>query len=134
MNDLIIFILGFSISLILLHFSLDFLRKYFADVPNRRSSHEIIKPNGGGFIFVLNSLFATIYNANYVILFSVPLSIVGIFDDKFNLPRKVRLFVHVLTSVSLVIYFIFNNYDSFYPKIIPFFFSCTTRSIHYKFF
>lgn len=122
MHDLIIFILSFSISLILLHFSLGFLRKYFADVPNHRSSHEIIKPNGGGFIFLLNSLFVTIYNSNYVLLFSAPLSFIGILDDKFNLPRKVRLFVHAFTSVSLVIYLVFQNYSSFYPKIILFFF------------
>ena len=122
MNDLIIFIFSFSISLTLLYFSLDFLKKNFADVPNHRSSHEIIKPNGGGFIFVLNSLFATIYNSNYVLLLSAPLSLIGILDDKFNLPRKVRFFVHALTSVSLVIYLVFNNYFSIYPKILLIFF------------
>ena len=119
MNTFFIFILSFFISFIILIFSLNFLKKNFADIPNSRSSHDIIKPNGGGFIFVLNALISSIIYSNYLFLLNFPLSIVSLIDDKFNLSRKVRLSFHLLTALSLLIY-ILQDYSFFIPKLFTF--------------
>ena len=118
MNIFFIFILSFFLSFFLLNLSINFLKSNFADIPNSRSSHAIIKPNGGGFIFVLNALISSIINSNYLFILNFPLSIVSLFDDKFNLSRKVRLSVHVLTSLSLVMYIISQDYSFFLPKLL----------------
>jgi len=120
MNPFFIFILSFCFSFIILIFSLNFLKKNFADIPNSRSSHEIIKPNGGGFIFVLNSLISSIINSNYLFLLNFPLSIISLIDDKFNLSRKVRLSFHLLTAFSLMIYLIPQDYSFFLPRVFIF--------------
>ena len=103
MNNFFIFILSFFF-IYNFNFSLNFLKNNFADIPNSRSSHAIIKPSGGGFIFVLNALISSIIYSNFLFLLNFPLSIVSLIDDKFNLSRKVRLSFHLLTVLSLLIY------------------------------
>ena len=120
MNPFFIFSLSFFFSFIILIFSLNFLKKNFADIPNSRSSHDIIKPNGGGFIFVLSSLISSIINSNYLFLLNFPLSIISLIDDKFNLSRKVRLSFHLLTAFSLMIYLIPQDYSFFLPRVFIF--------------
>ncbi len=120
MNIFFIFILTFCLSFIILIFSLNFLKKNLADIPNSRSSHSIIKPNGGGFIFVLNALISSIIYSNYLFLLNIPLSIISLIDDKFNLSRKVRLSFHLLTALSLVIFLIAQDYSFFIPKLLTF--------------
>tara|TARA_B100000242_G_scaffold293350_1_gene271186 strand:+ start:4069 stop:4989 length:921 start_codon:yes stop_codon:yes gene_type:complete len=120
MNIFFIFILTFCLSFIILIFSLNFLKKNLADIPNSRSSHSIIKPNGGGFIFVLNALISSIIYSNYLFLLNIPLSIISLIDDKFNLSRKVRLSFHLLTALSLVIFLISQDYSFFIPKLLTF--------------
>ena len=120
MNNFFIFILSFFLSLIILIFSLNFLKNNFADIPNFRSSHAIIKPSGGGFIFVLNALISSIIYSNFLFLLNFPLSIVSLIDDKFNLSRKVRLSFHLLTVLSLLIYFMSQEYSFFLPKLLFF--------------
>ena len=87
--------------------SLRFLKKYFADVPNFRSTHKKIKPKSGGFIFVLGALFSSFLKSNYSFLLSIPLAVIGLIDDKFELSPKVRLFSHFLTV--LVLFFCLPN-------------------------
>ena len=120
MNNFFIFILSFFLSVIILIFSLNFLKNNFADIPNFRSSHAIIKPSGGGFIFVLNALISSIIYLNFLFLLNFPLSIVSLIDDKFNLSRKVRLSFHLLTALSLVIFLISQDYSFFIPKLLTF--------------
>ena len=120
MNIFFIFILSFFLSLIILTFSLNYLKRNFADIPNSRSSHAIIKPNGGGFIFVLNTLIYSIFYSNYFFLLNLPLSIISLIDDKFNLSRKVRISFHILTALALLIYFMSQDYSFFLPKLLTF--------------
>ncbi len=120
MNTFFIFILSFCLSFVILFFALNFLKKNFADIPNSRSSHAIIKPNGGGFIFVLNVLISSIIYSNFLFLLNLPLSIVSLIDDKFNLSRKIRLSFHLLTALILLIYIMSQEYSFFIPKLLTF--------------
>lgn len=109
-NFLIIFY--FVCSFLLLKNSLGILRKYLADVPNNRSSHNLIKPKGGGIIFVLNSILGFIYTFNYSFLINIPLAIIGLIDDKYNLPRKIRFLSQLLTVFFILI--INSNLEIFF--------------------
>lgn len=120
MNTLFIFTLSFFLSFIILTISIKFLKNNFADIPNSRSSHDIIKPNGGGFIFVLNSLISSIINSNYLFLLNLPLAIISLIDDKLNLSRKLRLSFHLLTAFSLIVYLIPQDYSFFLPRLFIF--------------
>ncbi len=101
MKSLALLFISFSFSYLLLWFSLGFLKKYFADVPNFRSTHRIIKPKSGGYIFVLGALFSCLLKSNYSFLLSFPLAIVGLIDDKFELSPKLRIVTHFLTVLFL---------------------------------
>ena len=123
MSFLFLFIIPFLISLILLSLSVKFLRKYLVDSPNIRSSHLEKKGKGGGYIFVLNSIFTSIVNLDISLILSIPLALIGLLDDKINLSRKFRFFSQ-LATVNFILYFIgIPSYFNFLPNyfIFPFF-------------
>ena len=90
MNFLFISIATFLASLILLSLSFKFLTKYFIDLPNSRSSHITKKAKGGGYIFVLNSIFTSLVNSDISLIIAIPLALIGLIDDKVNLSRNLR--------------------------------------------
>ncbi|NDJ18718.1 MraY family glycosyltransferase [Myxacorys almedinensis] len=95
------------------------IRRYFSshllDIPNHRSSHTQPTPRGGGLGFVtafaLTSVLMLFLGSNAVepiYLFQlwtvlVPLVIIGIFDDRGNVPARVRYFVQ-LTTAGIAVY------------------------------
>ena len=101
MNNVPLLFFSFAFSYLLLLFSIKFLKRYFADIPNSRSTHKIIKPKSGGYIFVLGALFSCLLKSDYSFLFSFPLAFVGLIDDKVDLSRKLRLVTHFLTVLLL---------------------------------
>ena len=117
MNNFIQIIFYFFFLFLILSLSIEQLKKHFADIPNKRSSHKLIKPKSGGFIFGLNSLLAFFRSLDILFLISIPLSLVGLIDDKFNLPRYIR-FISQIITIFLILLF---SYD------VSFF------SIQYKF-
>ena len=82
------------------------------DHPNSRSSHKSPTPRGGGLVFVsitlTYSLIAFLDTKGFTIaslpLLAAPLSIVGLVDDRYNLPASWRYGVQLLTAV-LILYF-----------------------------
>ena len=87
----------------LLTFSLiPLLKKFFLIEPNKRSSHSIPKPTAGGIIFVLIISINGILNQHYLPLFCIPLSIVGLLDDKFDLKPNYRLIAQIVTIIFLI--------------------------------
>ena len=125
MKSVALLFISFSLSYILLSFSLEFLKKYFADIPNFRSTHTIIKPKSGGYIFVIGALFSSVLKSNYSFLFSFPLAFVGLMDDRYELSPRLRLFSHFLTVLVLFFYLpdsisliIKTNYMLIFPVII----------------
>ncbi len=106
-------------SWILLFFLIHWLRKFFLDNPNSRSSHSSPTPRGGGVVFVfLAVLSSSIFvfenffsdqsvlspNTQAIIpLLALPLAIVGFFDDFLNLSSGFRYAVQLLTGILLIL-------------------------------
>ncbi len=103
MGELIItFFLFFIISYFLQSWTITKLKKWFLDNPNYRSLHQIPKPSGGGLVFVILGSIGAWYLNFLVPLFCVPLSIVGLVDDRFNISRKIRYLFQFSTVVVLI--------------------------------
>jgi len=88
------------------------------DVPNKRSSHSKITVTGGGigfvitsFIFSLISIYQKNFGANLFFIICLPLAIVGFFDDKLNLSRKIRFLIQMII-VFVIIFFAINYQNS----------------------
>ena len=111
MNDFFIYIFFCLNTFVLIKISIGILKTFFADIPNKRSSHQKIKPKGAGIIFVFNILLSYFFTNNKIFLISVPLAIIGFVDDKYNLPRVFRFICHIFT-VFFILYF-FNNLKEF---------------------
>ena len=82
------------------------------DLPNSRSSHSFPVPRGGGLsFFLLSFLFSVVAlflgqasSLVYLPLLLFPLSIIGLFDDKYNLPAFFRFTIQLCTAF-LIIFF-----------------------------
>ena len=92
------------------------MRRILLDHPNERSSHISPVPRGGGISFVIISLLAgfkawffrsdlqLIASPIYAIpLIVLPLSVVGLLDDRHNLPATLRYCVHLATGLLIVL-------------------------------
>lgn len=118
---IVLSIASFLISL----FAVDFIRQHLGqsllDIPNGRSSHTNPIPRGGGLGFIIafavtsaialvvNSYFNQVFGnqvlkPNLVILWLVltPLAIVGIIDDKSNVPAAIRYGVQLIAALVAV--------------------------------
>jgi len=101
-----------SLSFLLLIAIIPFLKKSFVDIPNLRSSHMLPTPRGGGISFILIATLSSIIficfdltQSTFVILplIVLPLSLVGLLDDRFQLSSLVRYFFQLLTAISLLL-------------------------------
>ena len=82
------------------------------DQPNHRSSHSRPTPRGGGIVFVLLPVLASVcmsimgvathVPSFYLPLLAFPLAVVGFLDDRYNLPAAPRFVVHLITSSLFV--------------------------------
>ena len=97
-----LFILNLIITFLLLLALIPGFKRFFLDQPNNRSSHEISKPTAGGIIFVIVICIQGYLNNFFLPLICMPLSIVGLIDDKYDLKPKFRLFAQVLTIIALI--------------------------------
>jgi len=82
------------------------LSKRLPDIPNARSSHRSPTPRGGGLAFVvvatlLTPLFAKGATA-WIPVVCAPLALVGVLDDRFNLPALWRYLVQLFTAMALI--------------------------------
>ncbi|MEN6328395.1 MAG: glycosyltransferase family 4 protein [Syntrophomonas sp.] len=116
MSNKYIAIMG--IALVFISFSLTWLvrqytlRKQILDIPNERSSHDVVTPRGGGLGFVIIFLFCLcilwsmglIELNNYLALVGggVLIAVVGWTDDKNGLTQQVRSFFHFLAAAWAV--------------------------------
>lgn len=101
-NKLFFFlILVFLLSFILIKLFLKF-NKIFVDSPSIRSSHKNPTPTSGGISFVITSTFFSALIGDFIPLISLPLSIIGMIDDKLKIKQKTRYFVQLLTSISIL--------------------------------
>ena len=102
LRDLFFIIIFSILSYYLLSIIRPFLKKYIIDNPNKRSSHIKPIPRGGGLIFVVLGNFLFIYKNVYWPILLIPLSIIGILDDKFKLNPLLRFISQILTVIILI--------------------------------
>jgi len=99
-------LLGAGLGALLLHRLLPLLRRQLVDQPNARSSHQRPTPRGGGLAFVLvGSALAPFAGEGWpawVPLICLPLALVGLLDDRLDLPAAGRYGVQIATALALV--------------------------------
>ena len=95
-------VISFLISWLIIYSIIPLFRKLLIQIPNSRSSHTKPIPSGGGIVFVVTgSLFSALLG-NFIPLIFLPLAIIGLFDDLFEINKKIRLFAQILTSILIV--------------------------------
>ena len=104
MSNYLIFFL-FSISIPLTYFSLrnliPVLRKILIDNPNSRSSHKVPIARGGGAVFVTYGITFSLLLGSIIQLICLPLALIGLIDDKYNISSLLRFFIQFLTVLFL---------------------------------
>ena len=113
-NNFLVVAFSFLSTYFLLYILVPYLQSYSPDLPNDRSSHVKPVPRGGGVAFVVISVFFSLTyllsrdaNSNYIVsplLISLPLAIIGLADDRYDLPSLLRFIVQLIIS-SLLVYF-----------------------------
>lgn len=78
------------------------LRRRLLDRPNARSSHATPTPRGGGLAFVLVATGLAAASGAWVPGLCLPLALVGLLDDRHDLPAGLRYGVQALTAAALV--------------------------------
>jgi len=99
-----------ALSWLLLRELIPLLRRKMLDQPNARSSHRTPTPRGGGVVFVVvGSVLAAAMGglwgagwSGWIPLLCCPLALVGILDDRFDLPASWRYGAQLLTAAALV--------------------------------
>jgi len=118
LNDFLLLIIAAAIFVVNYFFTKWFIRyakvKRITDYPTERSSHEVPTPRGGGFGFVLFTILGTVVyasisgiyiHANLLILLGAALfvAVLGWFDDKNDLSKRVRFSVQLLAAVIVLL-------------------------------
>jgi len=102
----LLFFLSGLLSWLLLWWLVPVLRQRLPDLPNARSAHRAPTPRGGGLAFVvvatvLTPLFAQGASA-WIPVVCAPLALVGVLDDRFNLPALWRYLAQLCTALALM--------------------------------
>ncbi|MCT0208543.1 glycosyltransferase family 4 protein [Synechococcus sp. CS-1332] len=101
-----VLLLGGGLGALLLHLLLPLLRRGLVDQPNARSSHQRPTPRGGGLAFVLvGSGLAPLAGDGWpawIPLICLPLALVGLLDDRLDLPAPGRYGIQIATALALV--------------------------------
>ena len=107
-HSLTLALLAALASWFLLHWLIPVLRRRLPDAPNARSAHQRVTARGGGMVFVLIAALASLVSRPaiggiaWLPLLALPLAVMGLVDDRFNLPAPVRFVVQVATAVALL--------------------------------
>ncbi len=105
-HPLLDLLLGGGASWLLLWLLIPWLRQRLLDQPNERSSHRTPTPRGGGVAFVLvGSLLAPLAGGGWpawIPLICLPLALVGMLDDRLDLPALARYGAQIVTALALL--------------------------------
>ena len=109
-HSFLIAVIAGAASWLLLRALIPQLKQRLLDQPNERSAHTTPTPRGGGVSFVLitlvfNSLLllATPSPALWIPWICAPLALVGLLDDRLNLPALLRYSIQILTAIALLL-------------------------------
>ena len=111
-----------SITFIFLKVSIPSLKRIIPANPTIRGMHKEQKASSGGILFILIYIIYASYQGFYLPFFSIPISIIGLIDDKFFISRRVRLSAQILT-VGIFITFSYINGNGILEAItsLPYF-------------
>lgn len=110
--------LSFLFSLICVYVLKNQFSSYLIDIPNERSSHSQPTPRGGGLGFVMAFLITSWWfswlfteptvNVGHLWLVLAPLTVVGLLDDRWHIPAKLRYLVQLVSaSIAISLFGIF---------------------------
>lgn len=124
---MIVFVISIISTYFLTYSIIPFLKRYFLIEPNNRSSHNIAKPSGAGLVFVILITTFGVLNNFLIPLICLPLSIVGLIDDKYELKAIFRLAAQIVTVIALIHIsplnvLIFSSFNIFFYLISMFLF------------
>ena len=102
-------ILAAIISYLILKNCLPLLKKFFPASPNERSLHKYIKPSSGGISFILAYNFFAISQGYYLPFLSLPIALIGMIDDRFNLSRLIRYGFQISTILFFTLFLSQNS-------------------------
>ncbi len=105
-----VILLSVSATVALLNLFVPLLSRLLLDQPNARSSHRQPTPRGGGLAFVavtsassgMALLSGSSFPASALPLLAAPLAVVGLLDDRHNLPALWRYGVQLLTAALML--------------------------------
>tara|TARA_Y100001970_G_scaffold294355_1_gene451368 strand:+ start:2276 stop:3202 length:927 start_codon:yes stop_codon:yes gene_type:complete len=98
------FLASTIINFLILKKLIPYLRKIIPAEPSDRGMHSNTKASSGGISFVIIYTIMAIYQGFYLPLFSLPISLVGLIDDKYNISKKVRLIAQILTLLVIILF------------------------------
>ena len=104
------FFLPGLLTLTITKLSIPYFKNYISAEPSSRGLHNSIKASGGGIIFAfVFCLFSLLIKDYSLVLISIPLSIIGLIDDKFNISSRFRLIAQIITVIFIIFYI--QNYE-----------------------
>lgn len=98
------FVFSFFFTFFLLKKLIPYLTRAIPALPNERGMHKFTKASSGGLSFIFIYSILVIYQGFYLPLFSLPMALIGLIDDKFNISRIVRILSQILTLLLIIIY------------------------------
>ena len=108
--SLLVALIAGAASWLLLRTLIPQLQQRLLDQPNERSAHSTPTPRGGGVAFVLVTLLFNSFlllggpsPALWIPWICAPLAVVGLLDDRLNLPALLRYGIQILTAIALLL-------------------------------
>ncbi len=97
------FFISAGLTFFITKYTIPFFKINIAAFPTNRGMHSIIKPTGGGIIFVLIYIMFSIFQGFYIPLISFPIALIGLLDDKFNISPKAKFIAQLITVIGTII-------------------------------
>ena len=110
-NHLIYFFIGLFATYLFLIFYIKYFNNFVLDIPNNRSSHLIPIASSGGISFVVITCSISLFTKDQTYLYCLPLALLGLIDDKFNVPSVFRFGLEFLTVLFLFNTSEISNYE-----------------------
>tara|TARA_Y100000991_G_C21944991_1_gene337049 strand:- start:245 stop:1189 length:945 start_codon:yes stop_codon:yes gene_type:complete len=116
-NHLLKFLFYSIITFWTLKNSLPLLKKYFPAKATQRSLHKDVKPSSGGISFIMIYNIFSLFQGIYLPIFSLPIALIGILDDKYNISKTIRYVCQIITILFFT-FFLKTNSNLFISKLI----------------
>ena len=117
LTHLLQFFLSSIITFLILKKLLPLLKKIFPAKTTQRSLHKGVKPSSGGISFIMTYNIFSLFQGIYLPILSLPMALIGILDDKYNVSKTIRYICQIITILCFT-FFLKNNSNLFISKLI----------------